>query len=112
MYFGPIPHARGMRPMQANNGQLTLTLTDREAEAILSHTETGSERHLHRLLVDQLQGGGRKVTLNERQLGQLICLMTENGPESFQDRLRQAFNRPIAELLVARDRDGTVAYRN
>ena len=99
--------------MPEGDGQLTLKLTDQEAVAILGGpAASSSHRQLQRMLIDQLQGGGRQVTLNDRQLGRLIRLMAENGPGSFSDHLRQALLRPIRELLRLRDGAGRISHSN
>jgi hypothetical protein len=108
----PLAGRRGLaNAVPDDDGQLTLILTDQEAVAILGGpTESRSHRPMQRMLIDQLQGGGRHVTLSDRQLGQLIRLMAENGSGSFSDRLRQAFLRPIRELLRVRDNAGRISY--
>lgn len=89
--------------MSKVHGQFTFALTNDEAAAILEPSGSGWPSHeLHRMLVDQLQGGGREVTMNDRQFDHLVGFMVEAGSTD-EDRLRRVLVRPISELL-GRDR--------
>lgn len=80
-------------------GPFVLTLTDSKAKELEEPVGGGGHQSLHARLVKQLAGGNRDVSLNDRELGELIRYMTRYGSGGFQGRLRRAFIRPLRKLL-------------
>ena len=73
-------------------------LNPEEADLLRGASGTGGHQALHRRIVNELRDG-LEVTFTDEQLGELIRYMTRYGASGFQARLRQAFGRPLAELL-------------
>lgn len=75
------------------------TLTFEEAQLITGAAGSGGHQELHRRITEELENNDNQVTFTDEQLGELIRYMTRYGSGGFQDRLRRAFNRSLADLL-------------
>lgn len=87
------------RRMSREPKPFVFTLTFEEAQLITGAAGSGGHQELHRRITEELENNDNQVTFTDEQLGELIRYMTRYGSGGFQDRLRRAFNRSLADLL-------------
>lgn len=78
----------------------TFDLTDAEAQQITGFhiNGTGGLQTLLRRLKAELTHG-RRIVMDDAQLGQLLRYTTRYGSGGFEDRLRKAFFRSLQQLF-------------
>lgn len=89
----------GKRRMSKEPKPFVFTLNFEEAQLITGAAGSGGHQELHRRITEELENNDNQVTFTDEQLGELIRYMTRYGSGGFQDRLRRAFNRSLADLL-------------
>jgi hypothetical protein len=77
----------------------SITITQTEANEILTPHGAGGQQQFHDLLRNQLANGNLTILLDDADLGKLVRYMTQYGSGGFQGRLKKAFTRALRDII-------------